>query len=67
MDIKKVIEELHAELARIDEAIETLERLQDGRPRRGRPPGWLTLEGGPSAAAPRKSPTKKPARKAVHF
>lgn len=43
MDIKQVLEELHRELARINEAIQTLERLQDGTPRRGRPPGWLTL------------------------
>ena len=43
MDIKQVLEELHRELARIDEAILTLERLQAGSPRRGRPPGWLSL------------------------
>jgi hypothetical protein len=46
MEIRKVIEELHRELARIDEAIQTLERLQEGIPRRGRPPGWLSLQGG---------------------
>ena len=45
MDIKKVIEDLQKELARIDEAILTLERLEQGTPRRGRPPGWLAPEG----------------------
>lgn len=41
MDIDKVLAELRAELARINDAIVTLERLQQGVPRRGRPPGWL--------------------------
>ena len=54
MDIKKVIEELHKELARINEAIQTLERLQQGTPRRGRPPGWLSLEGGGEQATTKK-------------
>jgi hypothetical protein len=46
MEIRKVLAELHKELARLDEAIQTLERLEQGTPRRGRPPGWLSLEGG---------------------
>jgi hypothetical protein len=54
MDIRKVIADLQKELARIDEAIQTLERLREGAPRRGRPPGWLTLEGGAVRAASKK-------------
>ena len=60
MDIKKVIRELHEELARIDEAIETLERLETGVPRRGRPPGWLT-----AASEDVPDSEKKPKRKTV--
>lgn len=65
MDIKKVIRELQGELARIDEAIDTLERLQTGMPRRGRPPGWLTLPGEDapdSGAKPRRKTVRKAAR-----
>ena len=41
MDISKIIAELRAERARIDEAIVSLERLSlAGTPRRGRPPAW---------------------------
>jgi len=44
MDILKMIGELHAERAAIDEALVTLERLARGRgTRRGRPPSWMTL------------------------
>ena len=43
MDIPKVLAELQQELARIDEAIASLERLQRGVPRRGRPPRWLAM------------------------
>jgi hypothetical protein len=52
MDIQTVLTELHKELARIEEAIQTLERLQKGTPRRGRPPGWLNLvtQGTPAPA-----------------
>lgn len=66
MDIKKVIRELHEELARIDEAILTLERLRQGTPRRGRPPGWLTLAGG-SPRDSRKNVKRKPERRAAHL
>lgn len=43
MDIQQVLAELRQELERINEAIASLERLQRGVPRRGRPPRWLTL------------------------
>jgi hypothetical protein len=44
MDIIKMISELHAERAAIDEALITLERLARGRgTRRGRPPAWMAL------------------------
>ena len=39
MDINKVLAQLRAELANIDAAILSLERLQSGGRRRGRPPG----------------------------
>ena len=46
-----MIAELQAERHRIDEAIEALERLMAGKPRRrGRPPKWLKDE------APRQGP-----------
>jgi hypothetical protein len=64
MDIRKVIQELHAELARINEAIETLERLENGMPRRGRPPGWLAAADA-SARAEDEKLRKKPAKKAA--
>jgi len=43
MDLHRMITELEAERARLDQAIEALERLNSnkGMPRRGRPPGWL--------------------------
>jgi hypothetical protein len=42
MDIHKMITELQAEKARLDEAIQALERLSAGKlRRRGRPPGWV--------------------------
>jgi ATP/maltotriose-dependent transcriptional regulator MalT len=41
MDLAKVLIELHEELANLDAAILSLERLQEGGRRRGRPPAWL--------------------------
>lgn len=64
MDLSKMIAELQAERHRIDEAIEALERLSAGKPRRrGRPPNWLKDEiqrhgqasEGPEETAPTKS------------
>jgi len=62
MDIEKVLAELHRELARIDEAIDTLERLRQGHPRRGRPPRWLReVRGGSSRRHPASKPKRPPA------
>jgi len=66
MEIKKVIAELQQELARIDEAIQTLERLEKGLPRRGRPPGWLSLAGG-AAPLPERKMRKKQANKSAQL
>ena len=41
MDLAKVLLQLHEELANLDAAILSLERLQEGGRRRGRPPAWL--------------------------
>ncbi len=41
MDLSKVLAELHAELADLDAAIASLERIEQGGKRRGRPPLWL--------------------------
>jgi len=42
MDIQRMIAELHAERACLDEALIGLEKLAQKRtPRRGRPPKWL--------------------------
>lgn len=38
MDLSKVLAQLRAELAAVDEAIASLEKLGDSPPRRGRPP-----------------------------
>ena len=43
MDVSKILEELQAERAQIEEAILSLEKLARGRgKRRGRPPAWLS-------------------------
>lgn len=43
MDVTKILAELKAERAQIEEAIMSLERLARGRgKRRGRPPSWLS-------------------------
>jgi hypothetical protein len=41
MDLAKVLAQLHMELQNLDAAIASLERIQQGGPRRGRPPEWL--------------------------
>ncbi len=42
MDVSKILAELKAERAQIEEAILSLERLARGRSRGpGRPPGWM--------------------------
>jgi hypothetical protein len=42
MDLTKVLEQLRAELANLNAAIVSLEKLQKEGPRRGRPPKLLT-------------------------
>jgi hypothetical protein len=42
MDLAKVLAQLHTELKNLDAAIASLERIQQGARRRGRPPEWLT-------------------------
>ena len=43
MDLHKMISELQAEKAQLDEAIQALERLSAGKlRRRGRPPRWIS-------------------------
>lgn len=41
MDLSKVLAQLHAELADLGAAIASLERIEQGGKRRGRPPLWL--------------------------
>ena len=56
MDVSRILGELRAERAQIEEAILSLERLARGRgKRRGRPPAWLTTaEAPPPDSAPKR-------------
>jgi hypothetical protein len=58
MDISKMISDLHAERASLDEAIRVLERLiYSQKRRRGRPPAWLSsanLKATPILSSPRR-------------
>jgi hypothetical protein len=62
MDVSKILAELRAERAQLEEAILSLERLARGRgKRRGRPPAWLSPDRNnnvpgefPAAEAPRR-------------
>jgi hypothetical protein len=45
MNLPKVISDLRAELADVERAIESLERLTAGPRRRGRPPKWRSQGG----------------------
>lgn len=76
MDVARILAELRAERAQLEEAILSLERLARGRgKRRGRPPAWLEPEdnnGAPPAPdAPRRrgrppgSKNKNPAARAA--
>jgi hypothetical protein len=42
MDVAQILAELRQERDQIEEAIVTIERLTSNRPRRGRPPTWLS-------------------------
>lgn len=55
MDLTKVLAQLHAELENLDAAIASLERIEQGSRRRGRPPLWISKtrakeRDGPAAA-----------------
>jgi hypothetical protein len=64
MELTKVIAELRAERAAIDEALAALDRIARASvgKRRGRPPAWLTATGGAIAVAaePRKKRSLSP-------
>ena len=64
MELTKVIAELRAERAAIDEALAALDRIARAttRKRRGRPPSWLTATAGAIAATaqPRKKRSLSP-------
>jgi hypothetical protein len=59
MDLSKVLAQLRAEMANLDAAIQSLERLQEMPRRRGRPPGSRNRpapeDDGTQARAPRKA------------
>jgi len=59
MDFAKVLAQLREELRALDMAIESLERLQRGGKRRGRPPIWLSQEK-PSSPPINRKPRKRP-------
>lgn len=49
MDVNKMLAELQQERTRLDEAIQTLERLATGSGRRrGRPPKWMSAMTAPA-------------------
>jgi len=54
MDLAKVLLQLREELAALDAAIVSLERLHQGGRRRGRPPEWLAEIKKPAARSARK-------------
>jgi len=56
MDLSKVLQQLHEELDNLNAAIATLERLQAGQKRRGRPP--VIPEDIEKVAAPSNRPSK---------
>jgi len=57
MDLAKVLANLHAELDNLNVAIASLERLQNGGRRRGRPPERVQK---PSKPEPRRASKAKP-------
>jgi hypothetical protein len=58
MDLAKVLAQLHAELAHLDTAIASLQRLQESDQHRGRPPEWLQKSRQKPAKAERRRPNK---------
>jgi hypothetical protein len=61
MELTKVIAELRAERAAIDEALAALDRIARAAAgkRRGRPPAWMAASGIVGTAAPSGEPRKK--------
>ncbi len=60
--IEKAIVELRRELAQIDQVIKMLETIATGKPRRGRPPKFISLALKTAGAASGR-PTRKRKRK----
>lgn len=63
MDLAKVLAHLRSELANLDAAIESLERLHQAQGRRGRPPSSLTpvkKRGRPPGSGKSRGPGFKP-------
>ncbi|HLK50504.1 MAG TPA: hypothetical protein VKT49_20330 [Bryobacteraceae bacterium] len=58
MDLQRILAQLRGELANLDAAIESLQRLQRTGNRRGRPPSWLGALKKPGRR-PRKSKPKR--------
>jgi len=56
MDLAKVLLQLREELAALDAAIISLERLHQGGRRRGRPPEWLAEIKKPPARGRKRRP-----------
>lgn len=67
MDVTKMIAELRAERAQIEEAILTIERLAAGTrgKRRGRPPKWMSAAPIPDATTKPKRTMSPAARKKI--
>ena len=60
MDLAKILRQLHEELANLDAAIISLEKLQESGRRRGRPPAWLSDVNLENPAKPRRKPRRQP-------
>ena len=58
MDLTKVLAHLHEELESLNTAIATLEQLQQGGRRRGRPPKRLNGQASPAVELTGKQPAK---------
>lgn len=58
--IRKMIDQLQKEMVEIQYAIQALEALAAGKPRRGRPPKFLGDR--PAAAPKRRKPRSEPVR-----
>jgi hypothetical protein len=66
MDLAKVLAQLHAELENLDAAIASLERIQQGSRRRGRPPEWLhKTPSAPERPVPAEKEETKPKRRST--